>query len=106
MITDEDAEKAADYISTNAESAAQAHATRLYLQEYRKSLKAMLMAKRPLEPLGAQERYAYAHVDYLKHLDALREAIVDDEKCKYMMKSQEAKIDVWRSLSANQRGKI
>jgi len=106
MISDEEAEKAADYIRDNATRAAEAHATRIYLTEYRKSMKAILMADKLLDALGAQERYAYSHQKYLKHLDALREAIAEDKKMEWMMKAAETKIDVWRSQSANSRGKI
>lgn len=105
-INDEDAEKAADYIRDNAGNAASAHASRIYLTEYRKSLKAILMGDRLHDPIGAQERYAYSHKKYLDHLDALRIAIYDDKKMEWMMKAAETKIDVWRSQSANSRGKI
>jgi len=106
MISDDDAEKAADYIRDNAAKAGDAHATRVYLTEYRKSLKAILMGDKLLDALGAQERYAYSHQKYLKHLDALREAIAEDKRIEWMMKAAETKIDVWRSQSANSRGKI
>ena len=108
MIEDREIEKALDWLVANAVPASQARATRVYLDEYRKSLKASLMGQKSGEPLGSQERFAYSHPDYIKHLDALRTAIEQDEKFRWLLASAEAKIECWRSFQANQRaqGKI
>ena len=51
------------------EKFAEAESNRLYLMEFRKSKKAILMneAERanPKMPIAAQERYAYSHEEYL-----------------------------------------
>lgn len=106
MISDDDAERAADYIRDNADKAAAIHAERVYLIEYRKSLKSILMSERLADPLGAQERHAYSHIKYLDHLKAMKAAIHEDKRLEWMMKAAEIKIEVWRSQSANMRGKI
>lgn len=105
-LTEDDAIAASDFMEANAHNAAQAKANRLHLIEYRKSLKSMLMNERQLEPLGAQERYAYSHKRYLDHLEAMKEAIYQDEKMQWEMESKKSKIEVWRSLNANLRPRL
>lgn len=103
MIEDKDVQKALDWLVANAEPAAKARATRTYMEEYRKSVKADLMAQKASEALGAQERYAYSHPDYKAHLQILRTAIEEDEKMRWLLVACEAKIEAWRSMCANAR---
>lgn len=92
-----------DYIRDNAKKYAQAKANRVYLEEYRKSLKAALMATQIGEPVNAREIYAYAHHDYTRLLEGIKEAIEQEENLRWKLIAAQAKIEVWRSLSANQR---
>ena len=103
MITEDDAERAVQWLVENASAAAKARAERIYLDEYRKSLKARLMRESGQESLGAQEREAYAHPDYGAHLDAMRDAIEADEKIRWLHSAAEARIDAWRTQQANLR---
>lgn len=102
MITDEDTEKAVDYLRNNARPAAQAKANRIYMDEYRKVVKSQIMKQRD-GALGAQERDAYADVKYQQHLEVLRDAIEKDEYHKWMMVAAEAKIEAWRTQRATER---
>ncbi len=102
-ITDEEVEKALDYLRDQSSVAAAARANRLYLEEYRKSLKAILMDERKLDSLGAQERYAYSHHRYLGHLDTLKDAIELDEKYRFLIEAAKVKLEIWRSQQANER---
>ena len=54
---------------------AKAKAERVYLEEYRKSLKALLMAASTQTIAALQERDAYADKTYTYHLMALRHAV-------------------------------
>lgn len=92
-----------DYIRDNAKKYALAKANRIYLEEFRKTKKAQLMGERPGEPVNAQERYAYAHFGYADLLEGLRQAIEEEENLRWKLIAAQAKIEVWRSLSANQR---
>jgi hypothetical protein len=69
-----DPHKAVDYILKNAKAHAKAKAERNYLEEYRKSLKAMLMKQCLETAIGAQEREAYAHPEYKALLDGIKVA--------------------------------
>tara|TARA_R100001509_G_C4831315_1_gene203386 strand:- start:83 stop:406 length:324 start_codon:yes stop_codon:yes gene_type:complete len=103
MISDEDVEKAIDYLRDNAENAAKARAERIYMDEFRKSLKALIMKEHIDATVSAQEREAYADPRYQTHLEALRQAVYRDEKARFMRIAAEAKIEAWRTSSANQR---
>jgi hypothetical protein len=103
MILDADIEKAVDWLRDNAEDAAKSKAYRVYLEQYRKSLKAIIMAEHKDKPVSAQEREAYSDERYIQHLDILRIAVEEDEKKRFLRVAAEAKIEAWRSLSANHR---
>ena len=103
MIRDDEIEKTLQWLIKNATPAAEARGTRHYLDEYRKSLKSMLMKKSGEETAAAQEREALASPEYVKHLEALRFAVVEDERFRWLTTAAEAKIEVWRSEQANQR---
>ena len=98
--------KALDFIRDNSAAFAKAKAERVYLEEFRKTKKAMLM--RLAEVDGAkssatQERDAYAHPEYMELLHALKVAVEQEETLRWMIVAAQAKVEVWRSLGANQR---
>jgi|TARA_R110000796_G_scaffold171601_1_gene288662 hypothetical protein len=103
LITDEDVDKAVDFLRNTAEQSAKYKAERVYLDEYRKSLKALLMKNHLDLPVSAQEREAYASPVYIQHLETLKVAIERDEKQRFLRVAAEAKIEAWRSMSANIR---
>lgn len=98
-----DPHKAVDYILENAKQFAAAKAHRIYLEEYRKSLKAILMKKSFEETIGAQEREAYANPEYEELLSGLRAAIETEESLRWHLIAAQARIDVWRSQEASNR---
>lgn len=106
MITDEQVEKALDFLRDNAEDSAQARANRIYLEEFRKSLKAQIMAEHLAEPIGAQERWAYDDIRYRNHLEGLKQAVYNDERLRFLRGAAEAKIEAWRTMCSNQRANV
>ena len=107
-IDDAAVDRALGWLVDNAEKAAQARANRVLLEESCRSLKAKLMKEAGQESLGAQEREALASDAYQTHLEGLRAAVYEDERYRLLRAAAEARIEVWRSLQANQRtqGKI
>jgi len=95
--------KAAEFIRDNAPKFAKAKSERVYLEQFRKSKKALLMAESPATTAAAKEIYAYAHPDYIQLLEGLREAVEMEETLKWQITAAEAKIEVWRTQSANER---
>ena len=98
-----DPNKAVDYIIANAGKFAKAKAQRVYIEEFRKSKKAILMAQSPADAANAREQYAYSHADYLTLLDGLREAVEVEEKLRWDLIAAQARIEIWRSEQANNR---
>ena len=89
--------KAIQYIIDTAPLYAKAKADRIYLEEFRKSRKAQLMANAGTEVLGKQETYAYAHHDYIQILEGIRQAVETEEKYRWLMTAAQARIECWRT---------
>jgi hypothetical protein len=101
-----DPNDAVDYILKNAPKFAKAKAERVYLEEYRKSLKAILMRRSVEKTIGAQEAEAYAHVEYQDLLDGLREAVEIEEKLRWDLIGAQARIDIYRTEQATKRAEM
>jgi predicted house-cleaning noncanonical NTP pyrophosphatase (MazG superfamily) len=97
MIDINDIDRAVEYLRDSADKAAQARAERLYLDEFTKHLKAKLMKEHIGEAVNAQEREALADPRYLTHLEALKTAIHNDEKYRFLREAAQVKVEVWRS---------
>lgn len=95
--------KALDFIRDNAAPYAQAKANVVYMTEYRKSIKATLMASCSEKTESAKETFAYSHPNYKKHLIALQQAVAEAERLRWLLVAAEAKIEVWRSLESTAR---
>lgn len=106
FITDEEIDKALDYLRDNARDAAQAKAERIYVEEYRKVIKAMLMKEHGQLSAVLQEREAYADPRYMEHLEAIRQAVMSDEQHRFMRGAADAKIEAWRTQSSNSRARV
>ena len=106
MSTERDQHKAVDYIIANAKKFANAKAERVYLEEYRKSLKAILMKQSMEAAIGAQEREAYVHDDYVELLKGLKEAVEVEEKLRWDLIAAQARVEIWRTEQANNRAEF
>ena len=69
--------KALDFIRDNANAYAEAKANVVYMTEFRKTKKALLMNESDAKTESAKESYAYANPSYTQHLEALRQAIAE-----------------------------
>ena len=98
-----DPHKAVDYILSNAGRYAKAKAERVYLEEFRKSKKALLMAQSEAKTSAEREQWAYGHGDYLKLLDGIRTAIEIEEGLKWGLEAARIRVDIWRSQEASNR---
>jgi hypothetical protein len=96
-------EAAIEYIFKHGKRYAQAKAERIYLEEYRKSLKAILMKRSMENAVNAQEREAYSDPEYLKLLAGLKEAVLIEEEIRWGLVAAQARIEVWRSREATNR---
>jgi hypothetical protein len=102
MITEERAERAAEYIRDNAAKYAEAKGNRIYLDQYRKSLKAIKMN----ECQGTdktREAFAYSDEEYLANIKALGDAVQIEETIRWEMVAAQQVIEIWRTQQANNR---
>lgn len=104
VITEDDVNKALEWLVSNADKAAEARANRQYLDDFSRTIKAQIMSEHMAEPVNAQERFAYADGRYRTHLEGLKAAIKDDEKFRWLKDTAIAKLDCWRTQQANLRG--
>ena len=98
--------KAIEFILEQAPKYAEAKAQRIYLEEFRKTKKALLMKDamaRGIDSAVAQEREAYAHYEYQELLLGLQVAIEKEETLKWMLTAAQMKADIWRSEQASER---
>jgi hypothetical protein len=82
---------------------AEAKAKRVYLENFLRSKKAILMGEHKDKAIGAQEREAYAHPEYIGVIAALQVAVEREELLKYRMEACQMAVDIWRSQSATNR---
>lgn len=101
-----DPNEAIDFMIAHSKKYAQAKANRIYVEEYRKTMKAELCKTalaHGFEAVNAQEREAYADPNYKAHLMAIKSAVEEEERLRWMMIAAQARIDVWRSMEASNR---
>jgi hypothetical protein len=104
MTEVKDPNEAVDFIYRTAPLYAKAKAERSYIEEFRKSKKSLLMKDSGQNAIAAQEREAYSHADYLELLEGLKAAIEIEETLRWQLIGAQARIEIWRTQSANNRG--
>lgn len=102
-FSNKEAEKALWFIRDNAAHAAIAKANSIYMEEYRKTIKAKCMRSSTSKSIAAQEVDAYSHPDYIAHLEVMRAAIEEFELYRWKMVAAQATIEAWRTHQANIR---
>ena len=103
MINEQTVESALDFLRDNAVKISKARAERIYLEQFRKSKKAMLFEQSPEDTITGKVQWALRHREYLGVLDGLKVAVEEDERLRFLTAAAEAKIEVWRTMSANTR---
>jgi predicted nucleotidyltransferase len=79
---------------------------RISYEHYRKVLKARLMKKamaNGVTAVQAQEREAYASIDYEQIINAIQVAVEQETKLWWELHMFENEIQVWRTQQANER---
>jgi hypothetical protein len=86
---------------------AKARAMRGYLDDFKKSKFALLMRDAEVQgykTAAAQEREAYASEVYHKTmLEAVRDAVEEEERLRFDMKADEMAFEAWRTMKADER---
>jgi hypothetical protein len=97
---------AVDFLLKNANLFAKAKANRIYLEEFRKSKKALLMQEAffaGVDTMAGQERDSYARTEYRELLEGLKAAIEVEETLKWKMTAAQLRVEIWRSMEASNR---
>jgi hypothetical protein len=98
---------AVNYIYTHGQKYAEAKSHRVYLEEYRKSQKAMLMktamSDGRAKTAAAAEIEAYSAPEYLEVLKGLQAAVEREEGLRWGLVAAQARVEVWRSQEASNR---
>lgn len=98
-----DAQSAMEQIWKLAPQYAKAKAEASYIEEFRKSKKALLMQASGQTVISAQERDAYAHPEYVALLDGYRAAIEQAEALRWRLVAAQAAIEIWRTTESTNR---
>lgn len=94
---------AVNFMIKNAKAYAQAKAEVTFIEQFRKSKKAILFSEAMGNTIAEKEAYAYKHPEYLELLDGLREAVEEAERLRWLLVAAQARIDIWRSQEASNR---
>jgi hypothetical protein len=89
---------------------AKAKANRVYLHEFRKTKKALLMKQAAVGDVkmsaANQERDAYAHPEYQELLEGLKSATEYEEATRYQIETIRMKFEAWRSKRSTERAEM
>ena len=102
-------EDAAQEIRNKAPLFGEAQAQRVYLEEFKKTQKALLMKDAlamGVEAANAQEREAYADPQYNDLLKGLAAALEKEITLKWEIEAARLDIEIWRTRQASERLQI
>ena len=99
-----DPNEAIDYMVKHSAEYAQAKANVVYLEQFRKTQKAICFQSSLRSTMAEKEADAYANPQYIAVLNGLREAVEKAEALRWMLVAAQARVDVWRSQEASNRG--
>ena len=108
-MSEQQLEHWAQGIREAVEQFSEANAKAKFIEHFRKSKKAMLMAEAEAKDPGryksaaSQEVYAYRHPEYIELLEGYQEAVRVQEYRRWQLKIRELKFEEWRTEQANNR---
>ena len=100
---------AIDFMISQSAKYAEAEANKVYMEELRKTIKAEEMKNAEIfgngeyKTAAMQEREAYASDRYKAHLEALKQAVQERERLRWLLIAAQERIAVWRSMEASNR---
>ena len=103
MISQDDAEKAVDWLIHSSAEYATARATQEMKQNMLRVTKAGLMKASDEKAIGSQEVQAYASEEYKQSILELFTATLEYEKLRSLREAAKLKCELWRSINADQR---
>lgn len=104
MVDQSAAEKATQYLVDSAIPMAEAKGELVLRENMLRAVKATAMRHSGETSAAAQEREAYASDQYAEAVMALQRASLEYEKYRALREAARMKIEMFRSINANQRG--
>ena len=104
MISEQDIQRCVDFLRDSAPQIAEARAELVRSEHMKKATRALAMKASGENSVAAQEREALASDQYKQAVDAEFEAVKRYETLRAQREAAIAKIDAWRTSSANLRG--
>ena len=104
-ISDEQLQRALDWLRESAAGGAKARAERLYMEEWLPTLRAQIAAEciQNGESAAKADIIARASEAYAKALDAYKTAVEIDEKFRWIRSAGDAVLSAWQTMNANNR---
>ncbi len=102
-------ENALEFLRQSGKSYAQAKSDRVYLENFRKTKKALLKIEARLKGIKSDcecEDYAYAHPEYLEVLEGLKVATEKEAFLKHEIDRANLKFDKWRTEESTKRSEL
>ena len=107
FISDDEVEKALNYLAHSAKEYAETKARMKHLEQHRKSVRAQEVLRATGKTISENNTRGEASSAYMAVLDEYKGAVADFTLIEAYRKVAELKIDCWRTLSAsNRRGNI
>ncbi len=98
-----DPNDAVNYIIKHSQEYALAKANVVYLEQFRKTQKAICFQSSLRSTMAEKEADAYAHKDYIAVLDGLKDAVETAERLRWMLVAAQARIEIYRTQEASNR---
>ena len=104
MITQDEIQKCFDFLRDSAPAIANARYAKVKSEELRKVIWSEIRNGITTGPQSERDAYAYAHKDYRDHIETMAEAAREFQMLYSQREAAIAKIEAWRTSSANERG--
>ena len=102
-VNDESIEAALNFLRDTSKDVANAKAMAKYLEQKRKSLKAAAFLEAQGQNIAERESKAYRDDAYLQCIEDYKSAVYDFELLENQRRAAELRIEVWRTINANNR---
>ncbi len=103
FISNEDVEKALEYLAHSAKPHAEWKSRMKWLEHKRKSVKSTVSLRQKGKSQAENSTKAEASPEYNQVLDEYKESVMEFTLIDSYRKAAELKIEIWRSLNANNR---
>jgi len=82
---------------------AKAKANRIYIENFLRCKKSLLMKESESKTIAGREADAYSDPEYIQLIQGLKQAVETEEKCKFALERFKIEFEHWRTTQANER---